>query len=286
MTGAKPEPGELMPVAQSPQLAPAGAALLETVLNGAPSDSDTPAPAAEGSDATRAKTRAAFELADTTGLAAAPHLVEAMMEQPQADGIETYRRVIGSNPHACPAALGLATLGSAAAPYVLQQMQAVLEAEASTDGEAMRSARLITACDLLGNLGRSVALLATPALRSCMGDSDWWVRRQAAEAAGRLTATGTAPQLSVLLEDENRIVRRAAAFAATQWAVAGEQAALALATEGLAFMLTDDPDRYNRGFAALALQQLAVWDAAARERLVASLMAARWCPVTNSRNPF
>ena len=81
MTGAKPEPGELMPVAQSPQLAPAGAALLETVLNGAPSDSDTPAPAAEGSDATRAKTRAAFELADTTGLAAAPHLVEAMMEQ-------------------------------------------------------------------------------------------------------------------------------------------------------------------------------------------------------------
>ena len=44
-------------------------------------------------------------------------------------------------------------------------------------------------------------------------------------------------------------------------------------TEGLAFMLTDDPDRYNRGFAALALQQLAVWDAAARERLVASLMA-------------
>ena len=152
MTGARPEPGELMPVAQSPQLASARAALLETVLNGAPADSDTPAPAAEGSDATRAKTRAAFELADTTGLAAAPHLVEAMMEQPQADGIETYRRVIGSNPHACPAALGLATLGSAAAPYVLQQMQAVLEAEAPTDGEAMRSARLVTACDLLGNL--------------------------------------------------------------------------------------------------------------------------------------
>ena len=127
------------------------------------------AKAAEGSDATRAKTRAAFELADTTGLAAAPHLVEAMMEQPQADGIETYRRVIGSNPHACPAALGLATLGSAAAPYVLQQMQAVLEAEAPTDGEAMRSARLITACDLLGNLGRSVALLATPVLAALFG---------------------------------------------------------------------------------------------------------------------
>ena len=56
--------------------------------------------------------------------------------------------------------------------------------------------------------------------------------------------------------------------------------------EALIHMLSDDSDRYNRTFAALVLERLAEDDPDARERLIASLLTSRWCPVTNSTNPF
>ena len=89
------------------------------------------------------------------------------------------------------------------------------------------------------------------------------------------------------LADEHPIVRRAAAFAALQWASAGQHKALPTAVrEALIHILSDDSDRYNRAFAALVLGRLAEDDPAARERLIASLLTARWCPVTSFTNHF
>jgi hypothetical protein len=255
--------------------------LLQQLREGAvETDATVPTSACADSVATPGRVRAAFGLAAALGADAAPLLAAELQASHQTAAIAAYRDKVGSNPHAAAAAQGLAWLGPCAAPALL-----ALLPEAPP-------ALQISVCDALGNLGCQACAevpALVPALVECMGAKDWWTRRQAVEAAGRLVAVGDRSGEALLrcLADEHRIVRRAAAFAALQWASAGQHKALPAAVrEALIHMLSDDSDRYNRTFAALVLERLAEDDPDARERLIASLLTSRWCPVTNSTNPF
>ena len=91
------------------------------------------------------------------------------------------------------------------------------------------------------------------------------------------------------LVDEHLIGRWAihVAFAALEWVSAGRHKVLpAVVREALMHMLSDDSDHYSRAFTALVLGRLAEDDPAARERLIASSLTARWCPVTSFTNHF
>ena len=119
------------------------------------------------------------------------------------------------------------------------------------------------------------AAAALPALRRCLDDEHWWVRRNAAEAIGRMGTAGdeALPALVARLRDGDRRVRRATALGLAQ------RGAGAAAIGPLRQMFADE-DRYNRFYARLALSR--VDQPRARDLLLDDLMTARWCPLTTA----
>jgi HEAT repeat protein len=95
--------------------------------------------------------------------------------------------------------------------------------------------------------GRSDAS-AVPALIQALKDSEWFVRRYAAEALGQIGDASAVPALIQALKDSNEYVRRYAAEALGQIGDASAVAALIQALK--------DSEEYVRRYAALALGQI------------------------------
>jgi HEAT repeat protein len=136
------------------------------------------------------------------------------------------------------------------------------------------------AVDALGDIARP-APGVLPALIRALSDEAEWVRRHAADALGTIgpAAGDAAPALADTLRDEKPYVRINAATALAKLGPAAEPAIPALSAA-----LRDDPDRYTRGFAAIALRRIGT--DAAKDALLDALMISRWCPITTVESPY
>ena len=107
------------------------------------------------------------------------------------------------------------------------------------------------------------------------------MRRQAAEALGTIGAPagGAVEALAGALRDETPFVRFNAATALARIGPAGGRGRPRCWCETLG-----DPDRYARGWAALALRRIGTPEAT--DALLDHLMTARWCPSTTPKSRY
>jgi hypothetical protein len=214
--------------------------------------------------------RAAFEVAAQGDRVVGP-LLEILREQAEAAAptieANTPDNAHGTNPTAVPAAQALVAAGSDLIPHLLPALE--------DDHWLVRA----SVADALGWMGAEAAP-AREALSARLADEHWWVRRNAVEALGWMNgyAAPMTGRLVPLLDDPDKRVRRVTAMALAQL-----HAPTPGAVPGLERMLNEE-DRYNRFYAGLALRHLP--EPEAREALLDSLFDARWCSITNSKNPY
>lgn len=205
-----------------------------------------------GSDDERAGVAAAYELAGVGADAVRP-LIDTLGHE-----ADMARR------NAC---YGLSALGELAVPAltgVLAHKDETVRAGAAT---------------VLGDIARQ-AQSAAPALIAAVGDPEASVRRNAAEALGTIGAVAPDPVPCLIdaLTDGDPGVRTAAVFALCRLGPSAGDAVEAL--EGV----LDDDNRYVRADALFALERIGTPQA--RDRLIAHLMPARWCPITSPESTF
>jgi len=173
----------------------------------------------------------------------------------------------GINPHAPPAASGLASLGRGA-------VDALGDLLSDTDWGIRWFA-----ADTLGNIG-SGARPIWAKLVGAASDVHPRVRRHAIEALGCIGATEEAVLhcLEDSLEDPEVAVRTNAALSLAKLGVASERGVAALGRR------LRDPDRYVRAVAVTALRRIG--SDSALDMLLSRLETMRWCDLTTRKKPF
>ena len=119
------------------------------------------------------------------------------------------------------------------------------------------------------------------AVAALVDDPAEWVRRNVAEALGRMRgdADAAVSALCQLLKDEDGQTRYEAAYALARL---GEKAAAAVPV--LAEALYDTDNRYVSGHSVTALQRIGT--AEAQMALFDYLSASRWCAMTTKESTF
>jgi len=167
------------------------------------------------------------------------------------------------------AAHGLAQAGAVAAPTLLAALQ--------SNEEPARG----FAAFALGDMGAQSGAGAAVAMAMLVDDPSEWVRRNVAEALGRIDgdADAAVTALCQLLKDEDGQTRYEAAYALARL---GEKAAAAV--PDLAAALYDTENRYVSGHSVTALQRIGTPEA--QVALFDYLSATRWCSMTTKESTF
>jgi|EP01047_Picozoa_sp_COSAG01_P041782 hypothetical protein len=224
--------------------------------------------------------------ADNEGVV--PLLLEVLAEQaatmePDMQSWVPYSFTPLYNFHLPPAAQSLMALGGDAAASALSPLL-------DSSSWVLR----VLAAEALGLVGRGsrgsewTAATETSVARGlcgCLQYPHWWVRRSALQAAGRLGCDAVSSQLAQCAGDVEFLVRRNACLCVAQLCSGGGGRFTAADNGDLmraVSVVLDDDDRYNRLYATVAMQRLAMTmmqgsgRGPAIERLFAFLLASRF----------
>lgn len=213
---------------------------------------------------------AAYRLAErgaqTASLLAAALVRQSLGAEPTM-GAKSPGDPHGINPHALPAACGLAAAGEPAIDALVPLL--------AHENWCVR----MMAVDTLGNIGPIAGRISRAIVPLC-GDGNARVRRHAVEALGRLGVSDreSVGAMVACLADSGVAVRHNACLALAKVAVGDESV-----VDGLAVCLRDD-DRYVRDVASTALRRIG--SPRASSVLFDFLTTSRWCDLTTRRRPF